>query len=285
MHASKQFIGGPGIQLSSLHEIMAIVLGCKAMQKRIFFILIFSTVLFCSLAKADEIVLVADEWCPYNCSPDSEHKGFMVEIAEYSFARKGHTIHYAIVPWKRAIQGTRDGRYDGIIGAGKNETPDFIFPDMEIGLSRHTFYVNRGTTWKYSDLDSLEGITLGVVNNYSYGNLFNDYIQPNKNDSDKIQIVSGENALASNIRKLQMGRIDATIEDRLVFQHYLKENNIPDRFSEAGIAYVEAVYICFSPRRVKAHEYADIITSGMRELRASGKLDQILEKYGITDWR
>jgi polar amino acid transport system substrate-binding protein len=255
------------------------------MKKFIISLIILSEVVFCSFVMADEILLVADEWCPFNCRQDSEKKGFMVEIAEYSFAKKGHTVKYVTVPWKRAIFGTRNGQYDGIIGAGKYETPDFIFPGIEIGLSRHTFYVKKGATWKYSDIKSLENITLGVINNYSYGNLFNEYIEPNKNNPEKVQIVSGENALALNIKKLQIGRIDAVIEDQAVFKHYLHRTKTQNEFLEAGLAYIEAVYISFSPQLKKANEYADILTGGMKELRKSGKLAKILKKYGLDDWR
>ena len=250
----------------------------------ILFVILLEAVI-CPAVTADEIVLAADEWCPYNCAQDAEEKGFMVEIAEYCFAQKGHQVKYVTVPWKRAVKGTRSGLFDGLIGAGKDETPDFIFPSIETGLSRHTFYVNKGNTWKYDGLKSLEAITLGVINNYSYGRLFKEYIEPNRLDTDKIQIVSGENALASNIKKLQKGRIDATVEDRLVFLYYLNKTNTPNSFSEAGIAHVEEVFICFSPKLKKAEEYADILTRGMRELRASGKLAKILKNYGLEDWR
>ena len=32
-------------------------------------------------ARADEVVLLADAWCPYNCEPGSDTPGFMIEIA------------------------------------------------------------------------------------------------------------------------------------------------------------------------------------------------------------
>jgi polar amino acid transport system substrate-binding protein len=133
-------------------------------------------------------------------------------------------------------------------------------------------------------LASLEEISLGVIRDYSYGNLYETYIEPNKADGKRIQMVSGAVGLMQNIKKLLAGRIDALIEDRAVFQNFLYQANIPDQFTEAGVAYEEDVYIAFSPSHPHATKYAGILSSAVAELRASGKLATILRKYGLNDW-
>ena len=233
---------------------------------------------------ADEIVLVADQWCPYNCAPEDGRPGFMVEIAEYAFAKEGHTVTYRTLPWARAIVSVREGMYHGIIGAGRDETPDFIFPDIEQGRATHTFFVKTGDSWKYEGLASLSEINLGVITHYSYGSLYEDYIKPNKG-SERVQLVGGQNALGKNIKKLLHGRIDALIEDRNVFRYHLNKTSTPDVFSEAGVAYAEMVYIAFSPKSKTSETHAKILSNGMRELRATGKLAEILTQYGVDDWR
>jgi polar amino acid transport system substrate-binding protein len=235
------------------------------MKKHVIF---FAFFIVSNLAFGDEIVLVADPWCPYNCGWNDENPGFMVEIAKDVLGQNGHAVKYFNVPWARAIYGTREGQYDGIIGAGRTETPDFVFPDIELGLARHTFYV-----------------TLGVIKNYSYGDLFTVYIEPNQDNPNRVQVISGEKGLALNIHKLEENKIEAIIEDQAVFQHYLREANIPNHFSEAGIASMEKVYIAFSPKLKKAHAYAEMLTKGMQALRKSGRLSEILQKYGLEDWK
>lgn len=232
---------------------------------------------------ADEIVLVADEWCPFNCAPEDDNPGFMVEIAQYAFAKEGHTVTYRTLPWARAIVSVREGMYQGIIGSGKDETPDFIFPDIESGKATHTFYIKKGRSWKYEGLDSLKTIDLGVIIHYSYGNLYEDYIVPNKG-SKSIQVIGGENALGRNIKKLLNSRIDALIEDKTVFQYHLLKTNTPDNFSDAGVACKEKVYIAFSPKFKNSKVYARILSNAMQELRTTGKLLDILKKYGVKDW-
>ena len=247
---------------------------------RLFIILILSI----PYLAADEIVLVADEWCPYNCTPEEDSPGFMVEIAKYAFEKEGHTVTYKTVPWARAIKDVRNGIYHGIIGTGKQETPDFIFPESELARATHTFFVKKGNSWKYEGLDSLKAIDLGVIIHYSYGSLYKDYIKPNE-ASERIQEVGGENALGQNIQKLLYDRIDALIEDKTVFQFHLYKTNTLDVFLDAGSAYTENLYIAFSPKSKKSKTYADILSKAMNEIRTTGKLAGILKKYGIKDWK
>jgi polar amino acid transport system substrate-binding protein len=238
-----------------------------------------------SNVSATEISLVADEWCPYNCTPSDANPGFMVEIAQYGLAKAGYTVNYKIVPWTRAINEVRQGKYHGIIGAGKEETPDFVFPKQEQGQASHTFFVLKNNAWRYQDLASLASIRLGVIQDYSYGNLYQNYILPHQQDRQKVQILSGDTALAQNIKKLQKGRIDAIIESKTVFEYHLFSTGTPNKFAPAGVAYRENVYVAFSPAKPQSVEYARLLTDGMLELRRTGELAKILKKYGVTDWK
>lgn len=233
---------------------------------------------------ADDILLAADSWCPYNCGETDPDPGFMVEIARQVFEKNGIRVTYVTVPWTRAIHGTRTGQYDGIVGTGRSETPDFVFPGIEQGLACHTFYVKKGNAWRYDGPASLDQVTLGVIRHYSYGLLFDTYIQQHKNDPARVQVISGESGLALNVRKLVANRIDVLIEDRSVFQYFLHQTGVPDEFEPAGIAGLEPVYIAFSPNLADAPRYADILTREMIALRKSGALSDILKTYGLEDW-
>lgn len=53
------------------------------------------------LGATDTIVLVADEWPPFNTLPSGKHQGYIVDIAREIFEPLGYTIDYRIVPWTR----------------------------------------------------------------------------------------------------------------------------------------------------------------------------------------
>lgn len=258
------------------------------LQRRLFLIFLIGTVLaiFPLLGIfSDTITLVADPWCPYNCGHSEGRAGYMLELAERIFEKKGHTVEYIEVPWTRAIYGVREGYYTGIIAAGLEETPDFIFPDIEEGIARHSFFVLKDNPWRFQGIDSLKTVRLGVIRDYSYGTLNEDYILYHKKDRSLIQTATGSRPLELNIEKLKDHRIDVLVEDENVFRYTTEKMKMGGLFVHAGTASSEDLYIAFSPSCAKAKEYAEILSLGVKEMRRSGELTQILSMYGLEDWR
>ena len=233
-----------------------------------------------------QIILLADEWCPYNCSENLDLPGFIIEIAQLALASSDTEVVYKTRPWSRSIIEVREGKAHGLVGAGKNEVPDFIFPSLEQGRALHTFYTLPSNPWRYDGLESLQKVRLGVIQDYSYGNLYKDYILPNKG-SPNIVTLAGDLALSRSIEMLLLNRIDTLVEERFVLQHHLFNNEkkyLEKRFIEAGVAFSENIYVAFSPALEESKFYADQMGKTMKSLRASGKLKEILDKYGLKDW-
>ena len=233
------------------------------------------------ISHAEPITLAADEWCPYNCDPSSAEPGYMIEIVKEVFKGKGHEIQYSIMPWARAIEESRAGRQTGIIGAFKSDAPDFIFPDRDFGDSGSIFYVKKGSTWNYSDIASLEKVSIAVIQDYSYNDDVDPYIAKHKDDSGRVQIGTGDNALEKNVNKLLSGRVSAVLEDSHVMDHFLKKSALVNQVSRAGGINPEKVYIAFSPVNSRSKEYAHMLSEGINALEKSGKLKEILAKYGL----
>jgi polar amino acid transport system substrate-binding protein len=241
---------------------------------------------------ADTITIKADEWCPFNCEPGSDSPGYMVEVARIIFQKAGHELIYENMPWSRSIDHARKGKIDAIPGATKGEVPDFIFSDEEFGASITYFFVKKGTTWRFTDVGSLESIRIGVQDDYEYGGKIDEYIEKNR-ETIHVQVVKSDDPVALNIKKLIKGNIDACPEDKLVFLYKAKSMGVLDQVEEAGIIPVDdredfeatRIYLAFSPVNPKSAEYAKILSDGIREMRASGELQKILDKYGLKDWK
>jgi len=241
---------------------------------------------------ADTITIKSDEWCPFNCEPGSDSPGYMIEVARIIFQKAGHTLIYESMPWSRSIDQTRKGNIDAIPGASKGEVPDFIFPDEEFGASMTYFFVKKGTSWKYKDVSSLAKVRIGVQDDYEYGEGIDEYIEKNKNTTS-VQAVKSEDPVSLNLKKLIKGKIDAVPEDKLVFLYNAKKMGVLDQVEEVGVIptlnmedfEATKVYIAFSPANPKSVEYAKLLSNGIKEMRASGELQKILDKYGLADWK
>lgn len=247
-------------------------------------ILIF--ILFLSLF-ADEITIVADQWCPFNCDPKSKKPGYMIEIAKTVFLKAGHTVLYSNLDWDKAIKDTRQGTYTAIVGAYKEDAPDFIFPKQSLGVAGNAFFVKEGSSWKYNGTASLKQIKVGIIKGYSYGDIL-DAAFKNQKKAGNLFVSAGDNALENLINSLIDGKIDVIIEDPAVLSDYLVENamfDILDMIVEVGNeGDKEPVYIAFSPKNPKSKEYAELLNKGIEELIQTNEALKIIQKYKIKKW-
>ncbi len=238
---------------------------------------------------APDIILkiTGEQWPPYNnYINDVQNPGFMFEIVERVFEKNKFKFEYSERPWARAINETRAGTFDALIGPGKGDAPDFLFPRENIGFTINSFYVRKDSNWKYSGIASLGDVRLGILKAMTYGTLVDLYVQKNHLNNSLIDMITGESYLARNFVKLKKSRIDATIDDLMVIRFFLKQTGQEDHFKSAGnVKPGYGIYLAFSPRYKKAKELAAVIDSGVQELRSSGELARILFKYGAKDWR
>lgn len=235
-------------------------------------------------AQAATISIVADEWCPYNCAPGSEKPGYMIEIAQKVLGEAGHTIDYRNMPWSRAIEEARRGKFDAIVGAARGDATDFVFPAARLGVSANVLMVKAGNPWRYTDMASLEAVSLGTIRDYSYGDELDAYVGAHEKDPKRVQVASGDTALETNFKKLEAGRIDVLVEDRNVVEYHLAGSGQSAAFGAAGDLGEDDLFIAFSPANPNASEYAKLLGEGVQKLRASGELAAILAKYGLKDW-
>jgi polar amino acid transport system substrate-binding protein len=233
---------------------------------------------------ADEIAIIADPYMPYTGDPASDHPGFMIEIVKAILEKAGHTVNYKVVAWDEAMSQAKNGDVTAIIGASKEDLPDFIFPEVEQASAQGVFYINTASSWKYANVASLEKICLGVINNYNYTDI-QPYIKANKSNSAKIRMFSDENALEKMADALVENKIQAFAEDQNVMREFLKNYPKANKIMEAGKLRVSTkLYAALSPKRAEAQDLSKLISDGTKAMRADGSLKKILDKYNVQDW-
>ena len=248
-------------------------------------LLLASVFLLSTLSHANTVTIRADEWYPINGVPGSKNPGYMIELAQVILAKHGHTVEYRSMPWERSLKEVRRGSFDCVVGAYKEDAPDFIFPDTAWGSIESTFYVKNETAWRYTNMDSVKNIVIGAIGGYAYSEEFDEYIKQNRGKG-KVQVINANNALEQNIKKLLLGRIGAVIESHLVMEAKLKSMNATNKVKSAGVLVeAENMYIACSPAKSTSKEYVKLFSGGIKELRTSGELKKILDKYGLKDWQ
>lgn len=235
---------------------------------------------------ADTITVRADAWCPYNCKPDDKKQGYGIDIIKTIFEKAGHTIDYSNLNWADSIARTRKGEFTAIIGATNSDAPDFVFPNEPIGMSSITYAVREDDPSILHSVSDLKAKKLGVIDAYSYNPVVDAYIAKHKSDAQKIHIETGEDALEKNISLLLDHKLDAVCDDTNVIYYKTNKMSVFNKLKMSqDTGNLTHIYLAFSPSNPKAKEYAALLDKGIAELRSSGKLKAILQKYGLSDWK
>lgn len=233
----------------------------------------------------DTIVIAADPWCPHNCEAGSDNEGYMVDLARDVLGEAGYTVQYVNVSWARALQMTREGQLDAVVGAFHSDVPDFVFPAVPQGYSSIALFTHPDHNWQYSGIESLNDQQLLVINGYSYTEELDRYIEQHQADQERIWVISGPAPLNRAIGLLKQDRTDIFVEDEYVMAWWARTaGNTANRPRKAGLVSSTEAFVAFSPVRDDAKELAQLLSEGTRQRIDDGRAQQILARYGLTLW-
>ncbi|MEQ9545370.1 MAG: transporter substrate-binding domain-containing protein [Marinobacter sp.] len=229
------------------------------------------------------ITIGADPWCPHNCTAGEQHEGYMIDITREVLEAAGYEVEYLNVSWARALQMTREGLLDAVVGAFTTDAPDFVFPNEPQGRSHIAMYTPADSQWLYRGLGSLTDQTLLAINGYSYSTELDDYIQTHADKPSRVWVISGPSPLNRAIYLLDQHRADVYPEDVYVMTWVLKDHAgfLPPR--NAGLLQKTDTYVAFSPAKERSRKLAALLSEGTARLRESGRLREIMATYGLPE--
>lgn len=232
-------------------------------------------------ARAATVTLRADPWCPFNCAPEDERPGYLIELARAILEPLGHRVDYRILGWKRTIEAVRKGEVLGAVGAAVEDAPDLLFPEVPAAVSVPVIAVRRGEGFAFEGPASLEGRVLGATLGYEFGGPVGAYVARHARDPRRVQFVSGVEGAAQNLKKLLAGRIDGVYDDRWVIIHTAGRLGIGERLELVDLGVRQPIGIGFSPAREESAALARALAEGILRLAASGELARIAARYGL----
>lgn len=237
-----------------------------------------------SYCDSRKIVIVADEWCPYNCEAASRFQGFMIDTMREIFAKSGYQIEYKNLSWSEALISVASGKYDAVVGASVEEAQKLAIAVEPLGENKTCFYTRSDDPFKYRGFEQLRKRRLGVTYGYLYGAAIDDYVAMNRDNSELVQIVSGDKPLLRNLQRLNGRRVDTIVENNAVMNYSIQKYLISG-IREAGCEQPTTLHIAFSPKRADSSDLVKLTNQGIKDLRKSGRLSDILSRYSIIDWK
>lgn len=225
-------------------------------------------------ARADELVIAINDWCPYSCSAQGQHRGILVDIVNDIFMAAGATPRFVQMPFARALSSVRSGQAQAIVGVTHAVAPDLQYPDEPIITTQFCFFTRPDSTWRYAGAGAdgeLAPVRIGVASGKKFPAGVERFLQ------DANRVPGGPGLIWRMVRMLDIGRLDAVLEEhRTLPLELAQRGHAPLR--NAGCIGSNNEYVAFQP----GSAYARIFSEGMRNLRKSGRVAQIYAQYGVN---
>ncbi|WP_313465942.1 substrate-binding periplasmic protein [Pseudomonas nitroreducens] len=240
-------------------------------------LLVLRTACFClglagAIAQAQTLRVATLEWAPYVGS-DLPGNGLASRILNEALALNGDKAELVFLPWQRALNETREGRFDALMPAylSPDRRQDFYTSmpllDSQLGFFRRR---DRALPINPRDLDTLRPYRIGVVRGYVNQERFDSADFLNKD------VVSSD---WQNLEKLLRGRIDLAVVDRYTGYQLLSQNAPALReqleFVDPPLE-VKPLYVLVPKKRAEGEALAASLDRGLRTLRRSGRLQQLI---------
>lgn len=235
-------------------------------------IFVLYLVTFNQALRAEVIWAIQDEWPPYVIDSSETH-GIAQQIVAAAFSAQGYQLKHTIKPWSRALREVSTRRYDIALTVWKSsERLEYLYFSEPYLINSLVFVTLHDNSFEYLGLKSLAGKRIGVLRGYAYDDALMRSDEFDRLDADNI---------ATNIKKLKVGRIDALIVDKIFFRWFIKSNGLPmNEFHMVEQPLAEnPLYIAISRDHPKKEHIISAFNTGLKSRQESGRISLMLEQY------
>lgn len=234
-------------------------------------------------ANADTITIRSDYWYPYNGEPNRKNEGYIIELLRKSAAASGDTIDYVLMDWELALQRTRQGSNDCVVGAIASDAPEHARTTLPWGRSQNVLYALDDRPITIATIADLGKLRVGAVDDYSYGDDIDAVLSADNANVTRVQ--ASRRAFPVLAMRLVTGKVDVLIEDRNVANAALNELGMNQRIRPIAENLTEAddIYVACTPNE-RGRKLVAQFDATLRQAREGGELATLLARYGLSDW-
>ncbi len=228
-------------------------------------------------AGAQDVLIVTEEWPPYNHSENGEVTGVVTEIVKAVMARTGLDFQIRVYPWARAYKMAMEIENVMIYSIFRLDNREHLFKWIAIpGLSveMYLFKPRHRTDIQVKDIEDVKAYTVGVTRDTSTHHfLLAKGFEENKN---LIPLPSEEQNILMTLPDAK--RTDFSTGDRLSLARWLRITGLPHDYLEKQVfLFKEDIYFAFGPKTSDA--VVDTVRRAVDELAAEGGLVRILNEH------
>lgn len=225
------------------------------------------------------LALSTMNWEPYYAEhlPDG---GPVAEITKEAFRRVGYDVVIEFVPWIRALELSKNGEYDGLVGAFYSEERSHYFTYSEKLTEAAVVFVSRkGRRITYSSLDDLKPYRIGILRGAVLTQEFDTatYLMTE-------EVVEHE----LNIKKLMGDRVDLIVLGKFHLLQILNQK-FPDWIDKIEIInpplMINGLFNAISKQNPEHERIVSDFNRGLKEIQDDGMFGRIMKRHGISEHR
>jgi polar amino acid transport system substrate-binding protein len=228
-------------------------------------------------ASAEEIVTIATlEYHPWT-GKNLKSNGFVNHVITEAFQRRGYTVRFTYLPWKRAVTETKSGQYTALsyVYWSKDREKEFYLSDPISEEKIVLFHLKSNSIKDWKTLEDLKDYKFGATRGYTYTKEFWDAAK------SKRLMVDVTNTDKQNFKKLLVGRIDifpsGFVNGLSLLQ---KEFNpgIPRLISFHSKPLSKTTgHLAFTRSKKNSENLARIFNQGLAKLKQEGLFDKFIK--------
>jgi polar amino acid transport system substrate-binding protein len=225
---------------------------------------------------AEVMRLATGELPPYATEARGD-QGVALRIVREAFRSQGHEVAYTFMPWGRALEEARAGKWDGTAYWGHKPEHEQSFLLSDNVLTEQWVVLHRAALkvdWKKPA--DLAPYTFGAIKTYTYTPEFHALFA-----SGKLKVDWSPDDIAT-LRKLAAGRVDVVLLDRHV-ACYLIDQHLTAGEAQTIRAHPKLMTENFSthlmlPKTLpQSASRLEAFNKGLATLKASGEYRRLLE--------
>lgn len=208
-------------------------------------------------------------WAPWTYHDESgDLVGYDIEVARGIAERLGVDAAFAEGEWDGLLAGLDSGRYDTMSnGVSVTDEREEKYDFTDAYAYNTTVVITLADNDDIKTLDDLDGKTTANTLGSAYAQLAEAHGAAN----------TGVDDFNQTIQLLEQGRIDATLNDEVVFYDYLSEH--PDANLKIACEDDAPTEVAFPLRKDGASELLKAMNDAIADMRASGELSGLSNKY------
>ena len=233
-------------------------------------------VVICSgSASAESLTLATLNWPPFYAE-DLPENGFFAALSREAFKRAGYDMELKFMTWNRALELSKKGKYDGILGAYYNADREthFIFT-APVSQNQESFIRKTGSDAAYTGMEALKAYKIGGLMGAA----------PLKELKANGITAEGTADELGSMKKLNAGRIDLLVMGKQNL-YWALNNDSGFKPFKGKVEVIEPPfksYDLFCPITRKRDDAAQIVekfNAALAAMKADGTYKTIMDRFG-----